>query len=119
MNKFLSALLLSMVLAVAAHAQLPSSYGPAPDALAALVSDAEVSVTSTRDQVYTFRPVAGTPTKGLVLYPGGFVDVRAYAPLARAIAREGYVVALVRMPFDIAFLGYQRALLAKFLNRDF
>jgi dienelactone hydrolase len=101
-----------------ASAQLPASFAPTPDAIAALASDAEVTVTSTRDQLYTFRPVAGTPTRGLILYPGGFVDVRAYAPLARAIAAEGYVVALVRMPLDIAFLGYQRALFAQFINRD-
>jgi len=99
------------------HAQ-SSSYPPRPEALDALASDPDVSVTSFLDQVYTFRPKGFTPTKGIVLYPGALVDFRSYAPLARDLAREGYVAVIVKMPFDIAFLGYKRALLAQFVNRD-
>lgn len=59
-----------------------------------------------------------TPIKGIILYPGALVDVRSYAPLARDLARKGYVAVIVKMPLDIAFLGYKRALLAQFVNRD-
>jgi hypothetical protein len=37
-------------------------------------------------------------------YPGGRVDPRAYAPLARAIAQHGFTVVIVRMPLSLAFL---------------
>lgn len=96
----------------------PASYPATPEALAALTSTPDVTVTSLRDQLYTFRPASGTPTTGIILYPGGFVDFRAYALLARDLARAGYVAVIVKMPLDIAFLGYKRALLAQFINRD-
>ncbi len=50
----------------------------------------------------TFVPDGGAPTVGLILYPGGRVDFRAYAPAAQAIADRGYFVALVRMPLSLA-----------------
>ncbi len=50
----------------------------------------------------TFTPDGGPPTVGLILYPGGRVDFRAYAPTAQAIADQGYLVVLVRMPLNLA-----------------
>jgi len=50
----------------------------------------------------TFLPDGGSPTVGLILYPGGRVDFRAYAPTAQAIAEQGYFVALMRMPLNLA-----------------
>ncbi|MCS7010679.1 MAG: alpha/beta hydrolase [Anaerolineales bacterium] len=50
----------------------------------------------------TFVPDGGAPTVGLILYPGGRVDFRAYAPAAQAIADRGYFVAMVRMPLNLA-----------------
>lgn len=50
----------------------------------------------------TFVPDGGSPTVGLILYPGGRVDFRAYAPTAQAIAEQGYFVALMRMPLNLA-----------------
>ncbi|MEZ0395771.1 MAG: alpha/beta hydrolase [Anaerolineales bacterium] len=52
----------------------------------------------------TFLPDGDAPTVGLILYPGGRVDFRAYAPTAQAIADRGYFVALVRMPLNLAVL---------------
>ena len=46
---------------------------------------------------------------GLILYPGGRVDYRAYAPHAQAIANGGFTVVLVPMPLNFAFLGIDRA----------
>ncbi|MBM4429135.1 MAG: alpha/beta hydrolase [Chloroflexi bacterium] len=80
---------------------------PMPEALAALQSDAQVSVSSSPWLV--FRPAGRAPDTGLILYPGGRVDPRAYAPTARAIAAEGYLVAVVPMPLNLAVLGIGRA----------
>ncbi len=52
-----------------------------------------------------FQPADSVPEAGLVLYPGGRVDYRAYAPLARAIAQEGYLVVVPRMPLNLAVLA--------------
>lgn len=73
---------------------------PMPEALAALESDAQVRAT-TGDWL-VFAPAGGQPTTGLVLYPGGRVDYRAYAPAARQLAAQGYLVVIVRMPLNLA-----------------
>ena len=80
---------------------------PMPQALAAMQSGDGVVVESSRWLV--FRPQAGTPRAGLVLYPGAKVDPRAYAPPARAIAAAGYVVVVVPMPLHLAVLAPARA----------
>jgi pimeloyl-ACP methyl ester carboxylesterase len=46
---------------------------------------------------------------GLVIYPGGRVDPRSYAPLARTIAEAGYLVVIPPMPLDLAVLAPDRA----------
>ncbi len=72
-----------------------------PESLAALESDAEVSVTY--DNWMVFTPLDVEPEKGVIIYPGGHVDPRAYAPLAKEIARAGYLVILPPMPLNLAF----------------
>jgi len=80
---------------------------PMPEALAALQSDAQVEVTT--EHWLLFRPVRAPARVGLVLYPGGRVDYRSYAPAAHAIAAEGFLVAIVPMPLNLAVLGADRA----------
>ena len=81
--------------------------GPAPEALAALQSDSRVQVTN--DRWLAFLPAGAQPDTGLVLYPGGRVDYRSYAPQARAIAERGYLVVIVRMPLNLAVLDASAA----------
>lgn len=81
--------------------------GPMPEALALLSSDDQVQVET--NSWLTFRPTSGQPDTGLIFYPGGRVDYRSYAPLAREIARQGYTVVLVPMPFNLAVFGAGRA----------
>ncbi|MEJ2736932.1 MAG: alpha/beta hydrolase [Anaerolineae bacterium] len=80
---------------------------PMPEALSALQSDAQVEVET--EPWLVFRPVGGNPTVGLILYPGGRVDARAYAPTARALAQEGFLVVIVPMPLNLAIFGPDRA----------
>jgi len=56
-----------------------------------------------------FRPVVQQPSAGLVFYPGGRVDYRAYAPAAQAIAAQGYLVVIPSMPLNLAVLAAGRA----------
>lgn len=78
------------------------------EALDALTTNERVIVTTTPWLVFT--PVTPTATTGFIFYPGGLVDPRAYAPAARAIAAEGYLVAIVPMPFNLAVLAPNRGL---------
>lgn len=47
--------------------------------------------------------------KGIVFYPGGKVDEKAYAPLLVELAEEGYEVYLVKMPAKLAIFGMNAA----------
>jgi dienelactone hydrolase len=51
-----------------------------------------------------FESQIQTPTTGFILYPGGFVDPKAYAPIARDIAAAGYLVVIPPMPLNLAVL---------------
>jgi pimeloyl-ACP methyl ester carboxylesterase len=96
-----------------AMAENPNSYKPQPGALAAMTNDAQVVFSQPRNFYYAFSPRNVTPQKGVIFYPGGLVDFRSYAPMARDIAAAGYLVVVVEMPLDIAFLGYDRATLIR------
>lgn len=80
---------------------------PMPQALTALQSDERVTVTTSRWLV--FMPRAREPRVGFIFYPGGLVDARAYAPLAREIAAQGFLVVIVPMPLNLAFFDAERA----------
>ena len=78
-----------------------------PEALAALRGTSDVRVTVERGGV--FEPVSVHPKVGLVIYPASRVDWRAYAPVAAAIARAGFLVVVVAMPLNLASLDVARA----------
>jgi len=80
---------------------------PMPEALAALQSDGQVTVQNS--QWLIFRPVATPSTAGLIFYPGGKVDYRAYAPALRAIAAQGYTTVIAPMPLNLAVFAPDRA----------
>ena len=91
-------ILLVMAAGFAAWAYTP--LGPLPQATDALRSDAQVEVVTS--PWLTFTPAGAQPTTGFIIYPGGRVDARSYAPMARAIAERGYLVVIVPMPFNLA-----------------
>jgi hypothetical protein len=82
-----------------------------------LLPEAEAALSSTRAAQYeagsdgrlTWTPTAAAPKIGLVLYTGGKVPPAAYAPAARAIADQGYLVAIVPAPFNLAILDADAA----------
>jgi hypothetical protein len=80
---------------------------PMPEALAALQSDDQVNVAT--EPWLVFQPTQSTPTTGLIIYPGGRVDPRAYAPQAHEIAENGYLVVIIPMPLNLAVFGSGRA----------
>jgi pimeloyl-ACP methyl ester carboxylesterase len=81
---------------------------PMPEALAALRSDNQVTIQ--KDHWLVFTPMDGQPETGFIIYPGGHVDYRAYAPAARAIAAKGYLVVIVPMPLNLAVMDPDEAL---------
>src|SRR4051812_6834310 len=97
-----------VVLALGFTAWALTGPGPEPAAVAALQSDAAVTVESGRWMVFT--PSGGTAaTTGLIIYPGGRVAAGAYAGVAHAIAAEGYLVVIAPMPLRLAVFGSNAA----------
>jgi dienelactone hydrolase len=82
---------------------------PAPmrEVYDALETDSAVIVSKT-DWI-VFQPVISNKNVGFVIYPGGRVDFRSYAPMAHRIATKGYLVVIVRMPFNLAVFGINKA----------
>lgn len=81
--------------------------GPMPEAIQALQSDAAVTVTI--GDWIEFRPAGESPDAGIIIYPGGRVDPRSYAPTANELARQGYLAVIVPMPFNLAVFDPGRA----------
>jgi hypothetical protein len=79
-----------------------------PEAEASLASTPEVAFREV-DGRLEWSPTGAAPTTGLVVYPGGKVPPAAYGPLAQAIAAEGYLVAIVAFPFNLAVFGIDAA----------
>ena len=46
---------------------------------------------------------------GVIIYPGGKVEYTSYIPLANQIAAQGYACFIVKMPFNLAVFGINKA----------
>ncbi|MCX8006726.1 MAG: alpha/beta hydrolase [Coriobacteriia bacterium] len=90
------------LLAVAAWAATP--YGPDERALDALRTSDGISVERT-GWGWEFAPSASMPATAVVVYPGGHVDPRSYAPLARSLAQAGYRAIVIKMPLSLAVMA--------------
>jgi pimeloyl-ACP methyl ester carboxylesterase len=76
-------------------------------ALQALQSDDKVEVSEGKDII--FRPQRKKPSIGVILYPGGRCDARAYAPVVRPLAAAGAMVIVPNMPLRLAVMDAGRA----------
>ena len=81
---------------------------PTDIALQALSSDSQVTVTQ-QNGFITFEPATQQTTTGFIFYPGGRVDYRAYAPVLRKIAEQGYFVTLMKVRLNLAFFDVNAA----------
>ncbi len=54
-------------------------------------------------------PMEHSQPAGLIFYPGGMVDPRAYLPMAHALAERGYPVIIVKLPYRSAPRAEQEA----------
>jgi predicted esterase len=93
-------LLLVVALSFLGIRWVTSERQPLPEAVEALDSDVLVQVA--QEPWLVFAPAQATPDTGFIFYPGGRIDPRGYAPLMKAIAAEGYLVVVPKMPLNIA-----------------
>ncbi len=76
-------------------------------ALNALESGDDITVT---DRAWLAFLPHEPPSTGFIFYPGGRVPAEAYAPVARQIAEQGYLVVIVYPPLNLAILKSDMAL---------
>ncbi|MGZ7208337.1 MAG: alpha/beta hydrolase, partial [Methanobacterium sp.] len=77
-------------------------------ALAAINSNSSYTVNNT-DSSITFTPTGTKSTTGVIFYPGGKVQPEAYSVIASELATNGYTTIIVKMPFNLAFFGMNKA----------
>ena len=75
----------------------------APEAVAAMSGDSAVRVETSPTRI-VLTPAAA-PKAGLVFLPGAKVDPRAYVPLLTEVSAAGYLVVIVKEPYDIGLLA--------------
>jgi hypothetical protein len=103
-NKIIIGVLLTVIIVLVGFvvwAETPPA--PMPEAFEALKTDSSVTVSIGNWLVFT--PVSSNASTGFIIYPGGRVDFRSYAPAAHAIAAEGYLVVIPLMPLNLAVFG--------------
>lgn len=81
-----------------------NAYSQANSEAISALQDTEAVVVTISDQMITFAPREEQPKAGVIFYPGGKVEDRAYAPLAQLLAAEGYMTVIYRMPSNLAVL---------------
>jgi hypothetical protein len=87
-----------------------SDAAPASEtALQAMNSDSQVYVSPENGWVVFFPAENARPETGFIFYPGGKVDYRAYAPVLKLIAAQGYFVVVVPVPLNLAFFDINAA----------
>jgi len=98
--------------AIISTSWLANSYRTQGVAHTLLISDAKVTVESSREALF-FLPRSAAPS-GLLFVVGAGVAAEAYAPLLRPIAEQGHSVFVVRLPYRIAPLErHRRAAIAR------
>lgn len=85
------------------------AYSATDTALQAMKSDSAVFVTEENAWAIFFPFDDPRPETGFIFYPGANVDFRAYAPVMKLIAARGYFVAVLPMPFNLAFFDSNAA----------
>lgn len=99
----------TLVLAVAvagAKVWVEGQYPYGGAAREALNATENVTVAQTGDSI-AFIP--DEPAAGFIFYPGGLVPAEAYAPLMQALAEEGVLCVVPKMPLRLAVLDMNAA----------
>jgi len=102
-------LLLVVVVAVAGFSYYVSDYYHADsNATEALSLNNGYSVINNSDSI-TFIPTNNKTTTGIIFYPGAKVQPEAYSVIASKLAQNGYTTIIVKMPFNLAIFGVDKA----------
>ncbi len=80
----------------------PVDPAPPPEDPAAPPEPPAVALTIRESRTYLdLSPAASQPTRGFAFFQGALVDPRAYAKILAPIAEAGYLVSIIKSPFDL------------------
>ena len=82
-------------------------YHANDDAILLLTENHSVEPFELSREVLAFEP--DSPSAGFIFYPGGKVEYTAYIPLMSALAEEGILCILIKMPCNLAVLDMNAA----------
>ena len=112
-KKILSGILVFLVIIAAASAIYLGNYYHASDEAAAIAENALHVHSEHRDFLIfgteELSENSGSSEDVLIFYPGGKVEMEAYAPLCSEIAEQGILCVLVEMPFNLAVFDMSAA----------
>ena len=104
----IAAIALSIAIIVGGCAIYLSDYYHADEgAIAVFNPDENVTISISDNGNVIFEPQ--NATHGLIFYPGGKVEHRAYEPLLAELAKESVLCVIVKMPFNLAVLDMDAA----------
>lgn len=72
----------------------------------------QLQVVQSGSNTYFIPPASIRNGQGIVFYPGGKVEAKAYSPLLLKLSEKGYTTVLVEMPFNLAVFNSKGALKA-------
>ena len=105
-KKRIIALAVVLVLCIGGWAYVSDYYRADETAIAAMASVSGITVQQSGS---TFAFVPEQAETGFIFYPGGKVEYTAYAPLMRALAENGVLCVLTKMPLNLAVLDMNAA----------
>ena len=108
-KKVIAAIIIVVILALAGGTvYYLNDYYRADEVAVSLITTPKTSVTVTEENgVFVFSPQKSTT--GIIFYPGGKVESKAYAPLMQSLAENGILCVLVTMPGNLAVLDMDAA----------
>lgn len=79
-----------------------NTYAQADEIAIQIINNSETVDITVDDALITFQPLNSKVETGIIFYPGGKVEPYAYAPLMQELAKEGYLVTIYQMPYNLA-----------------
>lgn len=86
-----------------------SDYYRADTAAAQVLQSSNVKAGSAKNQTVFYPDKTQDLKTGLIFYPGGKVEDKAYATLLSSLAQKGVTSVLIKMPFNLAIFNINAA----------
>lgn len=83
-----------------------------------LQSNQIITVSETSENI-SLIPVKDKRETGFVFYPGAMIDPKSYVPMAHGLAKNGYSVYIVKLPFRSALLSVQEEKVMEYTRQIF